>query len=159
MPPGIETLMSARSSYPTLTAILCAATVLLGTVPIRVPAQDLTVYKNPQCGCCTKWVEHMRQDGFDVTVLDLSDPKTKSHAPKLPPALASCHTTVVDGYLIGGHVPADVVRRLLSERPPLRGIAVPGMPMGSPGMEGPTPQPYDILGFDDAGNTRVYERR
>ncbi|MBI2485703.1 MAG: DUF411 domain-containing protein [Deltaproteobacteria bacterium] len=116
----------------------------------------ITVYKDPSCGCCSKWVDHLREHGYQVTAHDVSDMtkiKTKYGVPR---ALSSCHTAVVDGYVVEGHVPADVISRLLTERPKVVGITVPDMPMGSPGMEGPYSEPYDVLTFDSQGNTKVY---
>jgi hypothetical protein len=119
----------------------------------------MTVYKTPTCGCCTKWVNHLREQGFQVTAYDISDltPIKKKHG--VPDALATCHTAIVDGYVVEGHVPADVIQRLLSERPKVVGITVPGMPMGSPGMEGAYSEPYDVLTFDQDGKTQVYTSR
>jgi|SRR5687768_6871683 len=121
----------------------------------------LAVYKTPTCGCCAKWVEHMKQNGFTVNVTDLrdlSDIKTK-HG--IPSKVQSCHTGIVNGYVVEGHVPAADVKRMLKERPAVAGLALPGMPMGSPGMEGPPniqPPPYEVLTFDKKGATRVYSR-
>lgn len=125
----------------------------------RIP---LSVWKTPTCGCCGKWVEHMRANGFDVSVQDMTnlDPIKKKLG--VTPALTSCHTALAGRYVIEGHVPADAVRRLLQEAPAsVAGIAVPGMPVGSPGMEVPSGQrqPYSVIAFDKAGQTTVFERR
>ena len=122
-------------------------------------ATEVTVYKNPRCVCCTKWVEHLRANGFDVTVVDASDLAQVKGRYGIPSELAACHTAIVDGYVVEGHVPADVIQRLLKERPAVAGIAVPGMPVGSPGMEGPYREPYDVLTFDRDGATRIYASR
>jgi len=123
-------------------------------------SRALAVYKSPTCGCCEGWVAHMRQAGFTVAVHVVADPGTVRRARGLPDALASCHTGVIDGYAIEGHVPAADVVRLLAERPEAVGLAVPGMPMGSPGME--TPQggrdPFDTLLALRSGGTRVFAR-
>lgn len=119
----------------------------------------MTVYKSPTCGCCQKWVEHMEANGFRVEVKDMHDVSPVKDEHGLPSSLRSCHTGVVDGYVVEGHVPADVVVKLLRERPQVAGIAVPGMPMGSPGMEGPYTDNYDVLTFDGAGKTTVYAKR
>ena len=119
-----------------------------------------TVYKTATCGCCTKWVDHMRARGFDVKVQDVDDIGRVKATHGVPPELSSCHTTLVGGYVIEGHVPADVVKRLLRERPKVAGLAVPGMPVGSPGMEQPGRRdPYAIVSFDRAGQRKIYERR
>jgi hypothetical protein len=119
----------------------------------------VTVYKSPTCGCCGKWVEHMRANGFEVTVSDMPDVTPIKDKQGVPAALRSCHTALVGGYAIEGHVPADLVKKLLKEKPNAAGIAVPGMPMGSPGMEGATKDTYNIVLFDKAGKTSVYATR
>lgn len=116
------------------------------------------VWKTPACGCCTVWVDHMRDAGFTVETEDLRDLSEIKARLGVGWELSSCHTAVVDGYVVEGHVPASVVRRLLEERPQVVGIAVPGMPIGSPGMEGPNPEIYDVLTFDREGRTALYER-
>lgn len=126
----------------------------------RAPVRALAVYKSPTCGCCEGWVAHMRQAGFTVAVHVVEDPGTVRRARGLPDALASCHTGVIGGYAIEGHVPAADVARLLDERPEAIGLAVPGMPMGSPGMEAPggRKQPFDTLLVLRSGQTRVFGR-
>jgi hypothetical protein len=116
----------------------------------------LTVYKTPTCGCCGKWVEQMQATGFTATVTNMDDvgPIKTKHG--LPPRLASCHTTLVGGYVIEGHVPADDIKRLLREKPAIAGLAAPGMPAGSPGMDVPNSPPYDVLAFTKDGKTRVF---
>jgi hypothetical protein len=122
--------------------------------------QNVLVYKTPTCGCCEKWVAHMREAGFPVEVRDMDDTSEERARAGVPIELASCHTAVVDGYAVEGHVPADVVKRMLKERPEIRGIAVAGMPIGSPGMEQPgINQPYNITGFDREGKLTVFDRR
>lgn len=121
---------------------------------------DVVVYKSPTCGCCNAWVEHMREAGFEVEPVDvpeyqeLADRKTEAG---VPADLGSCHTARVGDYFVEGHVPAAVVRRLLAEQPDIRGLTVPGMPIGSPGMEGPNPQAYDVIAVRDDGSRVVYE--
>ncbi len=122
-------------------------------------ATEVIVYKNPSCVCCTKWVGHLRANGFDVRAVDVSDLAQIKGRYGVPSELATCHTAIVDGYAVEGHVPADVIQRLLEERPAVAGIAVPGMPVGSPGMEGPYREPYDVLTFDRDGATRIYASR
>jgi hypothetical protein len=121
----------------------------------------LVVYKSPTCGCCGAWVDHVRDAGFEVEVHDVMNvyPIKEQHG--LPGHLGSCHTTLVNGYVVEGHVPADVIRRLLAERPRIAGIAVPGMPIGSPGMEVPTGRkdPYDVIAFTREGSISVFESR
>lgn len=121
----------------------------------------ITVYKSPTCGCCSKWVEHIQENGFQVTNHDIDTSELTQIKKRygVPDKLASCHTAIVNGYVVEGHVPADVINRLLSEKPKVVGIAVPGMPMGSPGMEGSYSEPYDVVTFDKDGKTQVYTSR
>src|SRR5215208_3052522 len=119
----------------------------------------ITVYKDAGCDCCAKWVKHLSANGFVVTVHDVLDIAEIKRTMNVPPALGSCHTAVVDKYVIEGHVPADVIKKFLAAKPSAMGLAVPGMPMGSPGMEGPRAEPYNVLAFDRDGKTRVYAKR
>ena len=125
------------------------------------PPVRMVVYKTPTCGCCRAWADSMRAAGFALEVHDMPDVQPVKQEHGLPGHLASCHTALVDGYVIEGHVPADVIRKLLAERPQVAGIAVPGMPMGSPGMEVPggRKDPYDIIAFTKDGKVSVYESR
>jgi hypothetical protein len=120
---------------------------------------DMQVWKSATCGCCAIWVEHMRANGFRVRVLDVEDVAPFKRKYGVPPRLESCHTGLVAGYAVEGHVPADVVRQMLKQKPRVLGLAVPGMPMGSPGMEGPRKDPYDVLTFDKDGRTTVFASR
>ena len=123
-------------------------------------APVVTVYKSPTCGCCTKWVDHMRESGFEVVVNDMDDVTPLKNEVGVPNALRSCHTAVVSGYTLEGHVPADLVQKLLEEKPKnTAGLAVPGMPMGSPGMEGPRKDAYEVVAYSADGKTRVYAER
>jgi len=117
------------------------------------------VYKTPTCGCCAKWVEHLQANGFKVEVHDMDAVEPVKAELGVPGELASCHTARIGGYVFEGHVPAEVIQRVLREKPEAAGFAVPGMPTGSPGMEGPTKDPYDIVAFNKDGSTRVYESR
>ena len=120
-------------------------------------AQVVEVVKSPTCGCCTAWVEHLRAAGFEVRVTDVADLTPTARRLGVPDHLRSCHTASVGGYAIEGHVPAADIRRLLAERPEAAGIAVPGMPMGSPGMEhGSHRQRYQTILFTRAGRRRVF---
>ena len=144
---------------------VCIAIVVLGLWTVSALSQSpsdattITVYKTPTCGCCTKWVNHLREQGFQVTAYDISDLTPIKMKYGVPNVLTACHTAIVDGYVVEGHVPADVILRLLKERPKVLGITVPGMPMGSPGMEGAYSEPYDVLTFDKDGKTQVYTSR
>ena len=128
-----------------------------GMVAPVAQRDTVTVYKSPSCGCCSNWVDHMREHGYAVVVNDMEDVQPVKTREGVTDALASCHTATVGGYVVEGHVPAADVQRLLSDRPAITGIAVPGMPMGSPGMEGGSVDRYDVLAFDRAtGATRVF---
>ena len=116
----------------------------------------LVVYKTPSCGCCKAWVKAMESAGFSVEVHDLPDLTATKHAAGVPAELQSCHTSRIGGYVVEGHVPAEDIRRLLADRPDVVGIATPGMPVGSPGMEGPYKDRYDVLTFGTDGRTTVF---
>jgi len=122
---------------------------------------QMTVYKSSTCGCCEKWIEHMQANGFAVKAIDVEDIDKVKRERGVPEAAASCHTAVVNGYIVEGHVPADAVLKMLKDKPAIAGIAVPGMPMGAPGMEVPSGQKdaYSIVSFDKAGKTTVYQKR
>jgi hypothetical protein len=119
----------------------------------------MTIYKSASCGCCKQWVDHARANGFTVRIVDTEDLNSVKREMGIPAALASCHTVVVGSYLVEGHVPAGDIKRLLRDRPRVRGLAVPGMPIGSPGMEqGPVSgyERYDVIAFEQNGATRVF---
>lgn len=118
----------------------------------------ITVYRDPNCGCCTKWIEHLIKHGFRVTDKKSNEMSEIKRGLGVPEKTESCHTGVVNGYVIEGHVPASDIKRLLKEKPKVAGLAVPGMPMGSPGMEGPRTDRYEVLSFDKAGVTKVFAR-
>ena len=125
-----------------------------GAKPIAIK-----VYKTPTCGCCKGWVQHLRDNGFQVETMDMPDLSMIKQKYGVTPALQACHTAIVNGYVVEGHVPADVILKMLKEHPAVAGIAVPGMPSGSPGMEGGAKQAYDVLSFDRAGHTKVYAHK
>lgn len=128
--------------------------------PARAASRAMTVYRDPGCGCCLNWAALAGQAGFRTTTIDDRDMAAVKRRHGVPPRLASCHTAVVDGYVIEGHVPLDSVNRLLEVRPAgVKGLAVPGMPIGSPGMEAPdgTREPFQVLAFDAAGRAAIFE--
>lgn len=134
-------------------AITAAALLPLRTA---TSAPEVVVYKSPTCGCCNAWIDHLQDNGFKVVSRDTSDLATIKMQHGVTPELASCHTALVDGYVLEGHVPAADVKALLEQRPAITGLAVPGMPIGSPGMEqGDMKQPYDVVAFDKQG-ARVF---
>jgi len=147
--------MLARRQF----VFVAGAVLLLGPLS-RARSQHLplvTIYKNPACGCCGEWVKHIQANGFRVETHGIADVAPLRQRYGVPDHLASCHTAVVGGYAIEGHVPAADIQRLLRERPKVRGLAVPGMVAGSPGMEQGPPQPYATIAFDDRGS-RIFMR-
>lgn len=123
-------------------------------------AQKITVYKTSSCGCCRLWVDHLKASGFDVQAMDVSsaDVRAVSKAAGLKDDDTSCHTAKVGNYVVEGHVPADDIRRMLKEKPAIAGIAAPGMPQGSPGMEQGSKEPFDVVAFTKDGKTTVYAK-
>jgi hypothetical protein len=152
-----------------VTAAAASAVVLIVGVSVAVVSSQsgktsankpsVAVFKSPTCGCCAKWNEHMTAAGYAVTSRDLTDMNAVKDEHRVPSSLRSCHTALVSGYVIEGHVPADVVAKLLAERPAgVVGIAGPGMPAGSPGMESADgfKTPYQVMAFTQNGQSRVY---
>lgn len=180
-PTAVSRKVASRRDF--LTACLSAAGVLIATpflaarahaegrgesfgdgmsvATMRVAAAPIAmkVYKDPGCGCCKEWIKHIQKAGFTVTSEDSTAMDAIKTRLGVPAALASCHTAVVGDYLVEGHVPADVLQKMLKEKPSARGLAVPGMPMGSPGMEGPTKDKYNVMLFDRLGKATVYASR
>lgn len=120
---------------------------------------DITVYRSPDCHCCHKWIKHLQKHNFkvlDEVTHNLAEVKDKTGIPKV---MGSCHTAIVDGYLIEGHVPADDIKRLLLNKPDIKGLSVPQMPVGTPGMEmGEKKDMFTVISFDEAGNYRIFNR-
>ncbi len=121
-------------------------------------AAEMTVYKSASCGCCGNWVKHMRMHGHTVEVRNMDDLDQVKQMAGVPEGLQSCHTAIVEGYVVEGHVPAAEVAKLLKSRPKVRGLSVPGMPIGSPGMEGGAPERYDVMAFQPDGSAAVFAR-
>lgn len=122
-------------------------------------AAEIVVYKRASCGCCNKWIDHLERAGFAVEARDRNDLAPIKAASGVPQHLQSCHTARVGDYVIEGHVPADLVQRLLVEKPDIRGLAVPGMPMGSPGMEGPYKEAYKVLAIGHEAGVSTFAQR
>jgi hypothetical protein len=145
-------------------ALVVAAVLSLGAASMPARSDEVsvvTVYKSPSCGCCQKWVDYLQANGFQVKTIDLDDLTEIKTASGVPRSIQTCHTAVVEGYVVEGHVPVDALRKLLHDRPKVAGIGVAGMPAGSPGMEVPgTPaQAYDVISWDKTGKTSVYARK
>jgi hypothetical protein len=140
------------------TRLLIIAFALLSLIPLAHAAERVEVFKSPYCGCCEKWVEHMRKASFDVVTKDVNDVPAARKLTGMPERFGSCHTAKVGGYVVEGHVPAADVQRLLKEKPKAVGLAAPGMPQGSPGMETNNPQPYDTLLVQADGSYKVFAK-
>lgn len=152
-----------RPTGRTIALAVAFITVALTTAAVRTSPSNtaakkptITVYKDPGCGCCKKWIEHLVKNGYRVDAKDTPNMTEIKHTLGVPDALTACHTAVVNGYLIEGHVPAADIDRLLEQKPRIAGLAVPGMPAGSPGMEGMGTQRYQVLTFDKNGKTKVF---
>lgn len=139
---------------PIPVAAICLLGAMAPAIADELPA--VTVWKSQWCGCCGNWVAHMQDAGFNVTVKNTEELDTVKKLAGIPDKLQSCHTASVGGYKIEGHVPAADIKRLLAARPPVIGLAVPGMPSGSPGMENGERDPYDVLAFTRDGTTKVF---
>jgi len=131
---------------------------LLVFLPLQAAGPQVNVFKTRTCGCCGKWVEHLQANGFVTQVKDVTDMAEYRRQLGVPDQLQSCHTAAVGGYTIEGHVPAADIHRLLKNRPKAKGLAVPGMPLGSPGMEGPRRDAYSVYLFHSDGRTSVYQK-
>ncbi|HLT05325.1 MAG TPA: DUF411 domain-containing protein [Pseudomonas sp.] len=146
--------------------LLTPPSLALAQAPDRSPVGHpldrplVTVHKTPWCGCCSQWIEHMREHGFEVSVIEAGDLGPVKERVGVPAGKGSCHTAEVEGYFLEGHVPAEDVHRLLAERPAARGLTVPGMPAGSPGMEQPDGyvQPYSVELIGEDGSAREWAR-
>jgi len=151
--------MLSRRDWLRSSAVGAAGVLLSRRIVAAEPLPAIAVYKDPACECCARWVKHLSANGFVATVRDSTDMPSVKRTMGVPDALQSCHTAVVGKYIVEGHVPADVIKKLLAEKPAVMGLAVPGMPMGSPGMEGSSKQPYNVIAFERDGKTRVYMKR
>ncbi|MAB00606.1 MAG: CopG family transcriptional regulator [Stappia sp.] len=138
-----------------LAALLVASA--LATPALAAGGPAMTVFKSPWCGCCEAWAKIMEDAGFTVTIENREDLDPVKRQAGVPQAMEGCHTAMVDGYFVEGHVPVASVRRMLSERPQIAGIAVPGMPSGSPGMGEDASARYDVLSVDGSGKAAIYE--
>ena len=120
---------------------------------------EMTVYRSPSCGCCGVWVDHAKKHGFKIEDIKTEEMEAIKQQHNVPAELASCHTTIIDGYVMEGHIPADDIKRFLAEKPDdLIGLAVPGMPIGTPGMEARNiKQPFQVLAFNDKGEVEVFK--
>ena len=157
-------MMTTPFRRRTLLNALAGATLIAiaAARPVRAAPPEIQVWKTPTCGCCKDWIRHLQDNGFAVRAIDVPDTAPIRSRAGIPARLGSCHTALVDGYAIEGHVPAHDIQRLLRERPKAVGITVPGMPIGSPGMDGPVYQgrrdPYEVMLLNRRGGALVYAR-
>lgn len=158
---GVSAVLLARSAANDASSGSAVANAMVASAGSTQEMPLVTLYKNPTCACCADWAEHMGASGFRVDVKEDANLAAVRDELGVPFRLGSCHTAVVHGYPIEGHVPADLVRTLLAERPEIAGLAVPGMPPGVPGMPDPGPgrAPYEILAFQADGSTHVFATR
>ena len=140
----------------TLSNMIVAAMLAVPMLAMAA-APVISVYKSATCGCCEEWVKHLRANGFTVEAHNVANPSDMREKMGMPDRFGSCHTAVVDGYTIEGHVPAAEIKRLLAAKPKAKGLATPGMPLGSPGMEGPRKDAYEVLLVMPDGSSRVYQ--
>jgi hypothetical protein len=151
-----------RRSFIQIAAASATALLALPSLAeATAPDTPITVYKTPTCGCCKAWVDHLNKSGFKATTHDLNDLSETKDTLGVPDALRSCHTAVIGRFVIEGHVPADLIRKLVAEKPSnVLGLAVPGMPAGSPGMEVPgRKDAYDVIAFTRSGKRTIYAKR
>jgi len=143
-----------------MNAMIVLTAAIIGAGCTQAPAETLevTVYKRANCGCCNVWIEHLEANGFSVTAKNVQNLDQIKAENGVNRKLGACHTARIGDYVIEGHVPAEDIKRLLSEQLDVAGLAVPGMPMGSPGMEGPRKEPYAVYAFDRDGSTEVFAR-
>jgi len=141
--------MKIRKTF--LAAMLTMPALAMAATPV------ISVYKSATCGCCEAWVKHLRDNGFKVEAHNVANPSDTREKMGMPDRMGSCHTAVVDGYAIEGHVPAADIKRLLAAKPKAKGLAAPGMPLGAPGMEGPRKDAYDVYLVLPDGSSRAYQ--
>jgi len=146
--------MALTVAFASLALTTAAVRSSPGDAPAKKPV--ITVYKDPSCGCCKNWIAHLIKHGYRVDAKDSPNMTEIKRTLGVPTGLTACHTAMVNGYLIEGHVPAADIDRLLAQKPKVAGLAVPGMPAGSPGMEGASAQRYQVLTFDKSGKTTVF---
>lgn len=151
-----KTETPAMAAEPAPAPAAAPAAINVSSIASATPVK---VYKDPNCGCCKEWIKHLEQNGFKVEVVDMPDLSAVKAKYGVKPELQACHTAIVGNYTVEGHVPADLIVKMLNEKPAIAGIAVPGMPSGSPGMEGGAKQAYDVIAFDKDGKTSVYAHR
>lgn len=152
-----RTMITGLLLFGVIVFVLLTQSILLER-NIPTEHEPITVYKSPTCDCCNKWVKHLKNSGFKVNTVSMFNMKKIKLQEGVPQQLASCHTAMVGNYVIEGHVPANDIKRLLVEMPAIDGLSVPGMPMGSPGMEGSIKDSYNVLTFTKGEDSTVFGR-
>lgn len=138
-------------------AIVAVVLLTITSAEAASALPEITVYRDPSCSCCEGWMEHLEAHGVQTNSVPTPDVDTLKQQYGVPDGLTSCHTAIVDGYIIEGHVPVEEIKRLLAEQPTVRGITVPGMPVGTPGMEsGDERESFTVFSFDNQGNSEVF---
>ena len=137
-------------------ALLITASALALSGPAHAAPIPVTLYKNPECGCCDGYADYLRQHGFAVTAKPTPDLSEISRKAGIPPDLQGCHTAFIGDYVVDGHVPVEAIKKLLAERPAIKGITLPGMPLGSPGMTGDKTEPFTVYAITKDGRSSVY---
>ncbi len=133
--------------------------LIISTYGYSSKLQDITVYRSPSCGCCSGWIKHLQEHQFNVIDIKTNNMNKLKQKYGIPSKLASCHTAIIDDYVIEGHVPAADIKQLLSQKPNIIGLTVPEMPVGTPGMEmGNRKDPFSVLTFDKDGNTTIFKQ-
>lgn len=154
-----KTVKAALLIIGLTTSLLCVAQTPWSKITQASGVRDITVYRSESCGCCGDWLEHLREHDFNVTDNKVQDMGAIKKRFGVPIKLASCHTAIIDGYVIEGHVPADDIKRLLRDKPDVAGLSVPGMPVGTPGMEmGERRDPFSVIQFKNGGQAELYRR-
>ncbi|RVH24224.1 DUF411 domain-containing protein [Sinorhizobium meliloti] len=144
---------------PNTLKALVLTSILLGTTPALAGEKEATLYQNPECGCCEGYADYLRQNGFNVTVKPTHDLTAMSREAGIPDDVQGCHLSMINGYVVSGHVPIGTVKKLLTDRPDIKGVTLPGMPMGSPGMSGTKEGPFEMLEIKRSGGVGgVYTR-
>ena len=160
--PNLSAYLKAAGLGAIIAIVGIAAYLQFGERGPQINDEDLpsvTVYKSPTCQCCAKWITHLEENGFSVKTSDMANMQQIKSRFNVPRELSSCHTAVVGGYVVEGHVPANDIKQMLVNQPQVAGLTVPGMPVGSPGMEqGSRQDPYNVLTFTKEGRTTIFEQ-
>lgn len=157
--------MKSRKYAVVLTGMVVLASVITAWTHREANADskktarpEVVVYKSATCGCCKKWVEHLKENSFQVSSENVDDLNAVKKKYGIKENIQSCHTAIIGRYIVEGHVPAQDIKRMLREQPGIKGISAPGMPLGSPGMEAKTSKPFNVLSFDKSGKTEIYSK-